>query len=169
MKKITSLLCAFLFLFLFLSASAQGPYLKKNLSPEQLAEYGRAVEAEAAVAPLVEEYLELERRLRELDAQIAGAWESAFDGKTYLYNLAMDKAGNAAMLSLYEQKLNAVRAEQAELAEKLRVPAARNYLLQRRLLTEYEIALGEELGKEFATPAQIDTLRTRLARIPKND
>lgn len=149
--------------------AAQGPYLKKNLTPEQQAEYQKAVTAEAAAAPLVDEYLALEKRLEELDARIAETWETAFDNKTYLYNLTMDKAGNAEMLRLYEDKLNAVRAAQAELADGLKVPAARNYLLQRRLLTEYEIALGEHLGKEFATPAGLDTLRARLARMSKND
>ncbi len=166
MKKCFLLIFIFSSFHLFI-CEAQSPYLTKNLTPEQVAEYKKAVEAETAVVPLVEEYLELRERLEELDSAISQTWEAAFDSKSYLYNLLMDKSGNGEMLRLYEQKLNAVRAAQAELRDGLEVPAVDNYLLQKRLLMEYEVALAQELGKTFATPAQVDTLRARLMRLPQ--
>ncbi len=145
---------------------AQPPFLTKNLTAEQVAEYKKAVEAEGEVEPLVEEYVELRERLSELEGRIDEVWSTVFDSKSYLYNLAMDKTGNEKMLRLYEEKLAAVRQQQAEQQGRESFDAALVYVLQRRLLTEYEIALAEELGKTFATPAQLDTLRARLSRLP---
>ncbi len=166
------------------------PYFREALSPEQLAELYGAQRAERELPPLFERYgmdreeleslaAEYDRAATRLEADSLGGlfrdlsvegettrerigreWEAIFDSKSYIYNLLADKQNRRDLLARFEQGMERVREERLNHAE---APAALvDYVLQKRMLTDYEIELAGEIGNRPAA----DSLRLAAARIP---
>lgn len=165
-------------------------YFETNLSPEQLAELRRAQDGESDIPRSLERYRNAHREmvalareyelastqghadsirtrfdalstaLRTLGEQTASRWETIFDSKSYLYNLLADKENSGDLLARLEQGMERLREERPG---QTAAPAAlTNYMLQKRMLTEYETVLAESLGNSSA----VDSLRKVLAALP---
>jgi hypothetical protein len=97
-----------------------------------------------------------DERAREnslLEERIGREWGAIFDNKSYLYNLLADKRNRSDMLTRYEEGLAGVREQRSE---RYAAPAAIvDYVLQKRMLTDYETSLAGELGNSAA----LDSLR----------
>jgi hypothetical protein len=166
-------------------------WFREELSPDQLGELLRAQAAEVDVPPVVELYRATQRRmtelareyrmattqaaadgaalsLRELSAAnratgeaLGTVWEDIFDSKSYIYNLLADRENRQGMLMQFEEGMEQLRRNQTvwnDAAEPLR-----NYVLQKRMLTDYEIALAHETGNTAAA----DSLRRVLQALPE--
>ncbi len=164
----------------------------QGLAPEQSAELHAAQRAESEVPRLVAEYRaghdrlaalaadydravtqadadtirwefdRLRRGLSDLENRVAGTWEQIFDSKSYLYNLLADLRNRRGLLALFEDGLVRLR-EQQPLERETGAPAPlADYVLQKRMLTEYEMALAAEIGNGAAA----DSLRRVAAALP---
>ena len=172
-----------------------GSYFEQNLSPEGLVELRDAQAAESALPILIERYRDNNSRMRalateyqsaatqdaldgiksdfdrlalaaaELDGEIAHKWETIFDNKGYAYSYLMDKANRGDMLALFEREMETLRAEQLRRQGVCASKAIEDYLLQKRMLTRYEIALAQELGNRTAA----DSLRKVEAALSHPD
>jgi hypothetical protein len=98
----------------------------------------------------------------ELDRQIALDWNSVFDNKSYTYNLLMDKDNRSDLLKNYARDLERVRTEEAEWHGQWASDAITTYVLQKRLINDYEIVLAGELDNEAA----VDSLKKVEAALP---
>jgi hypothetical protein len=168
-----------------------GSYFSEALSPEQSAELLDAQRAESTLPPLFEQYrrdresLEalageygrvatqaeadsLARLFHDLSAsteatgqRIDREWGAIFDSKSYIYNLLADKQNRRDLLDSFERGMERVREEFPRHAEAPAAPV--NYVLQKRMLTDYETELAGALGNRPA----FDSLRLAAARIPE--
>ncbi len=142
--------------------------------PEMVAEYMEGYEQLVALAEEYDKakgqeeaeaardgYGVLRRMLEERARRLGEAWEGVFDSKSYVYNYLMDKDGHGDMLGKYEELLGEAREHQAELMGETACDEVVNYVIQKRLLLEYEIALGERFG------AEVEELREELERLPE--
>lgn len=167
-------------------------YFDRNLSATDVRDLRNAQADEAEIPALVEEYRENNARLRilqraydlslmagtadsiktrfdslcrvnaTLDRRIALVWATVFDNKSYCYNLLMDKNNRNDLLAHYENGMEKLRREQAELYGVYASDEIMTYALQKRLLTGYEIRLAEELGNSPAA----DSLKRVLDALP---
>ncbi len=164
-------------------------WFASRLSPGELDELRRAQDAEselprlmaqyreghAGLAALAREYALVADRERAdslkadfdslisaeriLDERIGMLWEMIFDSKSYFYN---DKEDRRSLLSRFEEGMERLREERSKWQEQ-DVPAALlDYVLQKRMLTDYEIALADEI----ASGAAADSLRMVAAALP---
>jgi hypothetical protein len=168
------------------------PWFASRLAPEELSELHRAQQTEAELPLLVTQYREGHSQLAELareyslatlrkradslhaafdslsiveDAlagQIGELWGGVFDSKSYLYSLVADKENREDMLSRFEQGMENVRQEQSRWGEEGVPTALLDYVLQKRMLTDYEIALAGDM----ANSAALDSLRGVAAALP---
>ncbi len=167
-------------------------WFASRLSPGELDELRRAQDAEselprlmaqyreghAGLAALAREYALIADRERAdslkadfdslisaeriLDERIGMLWEMIFDSKSYFYNLLADKEDRRSLLSRFEEGMERLREERSKWQEQ-DVPAALlDYVLQKRMLTDYEIALADEI----ASGAAADSLRMVAAALP---
>ncbi len=170
-------------------------YFDRNLNPEDLRELRAAQRAEAQVQPLVAQYRENNDRLQVLkhaydlsimagtadtirmrfdslarvnagvEHMIAGTWGPIFDNKSYSYNFLMDKNNRSDLLARFENDMAKLRQEQAQWQGTYASDEIVKYILQKRLLTTYEIMLAEELSNKAA----VDSLKKVLASLPRVD
>jgi hypothetical protein len=167
-------------------------YFELNLSPEQLDELRQAQDSEREIGALTVAYIDRHLSLRELSAQydsvatqsvadslkadfdvvtnesvaidelIARQWGAIFDSKSYVYNYLMDKENNSELLEKYEAGMERTRQAQARWQGVYASDAIVNYILQKRLITDCEIALAEDMHN---APA-LDSLRQVRKAIP---
>ncbi len=167
-------------------------YFKQNLSPEGLAELKAAQAAESRLPDLIAEYLENHGKMKaiaaehghattqaaidslkgdfdglalacaDLDRKVVGEWETIFDNKGYAYNYLMDKVNRGDMLARFERDMEVLRADQLRVEGIYASDVIATYLLQKHMLTEYEIVLAGELGNTVAR----DSLRRVQATMP---
>ncbi len=124
-----------------------------------LAEDYATVLTEAEAEDIRSSFEGLSGRLDELAVRIEEMWEGVFDSKSYAYNYMMDRDNQTEMLSLYEDLITQMREHKAQVSA---TGALIDYALQKRLLTEYEIALAEHFGDEAPT-----SLKEALSDLPK--
>jgi hypothetical protein len=160
------------------------------LSPEQLAELHDAQRAERELPPLFERYREnrtllgtladeyerattqpeadslgglfgdLSVESEAMERRIGDEWGMIFDSKSYIYNLLADKQNRSDLLESFERGMERVREEQSRHTE---APTAIvNYVLQKRMLTAYELTMAEATGNSAAA----DSLRRAATQIP---
>jgi hypothetical protein len=167
-------------------------YFGRNLSEADYRDLVGAQQKETAIPPLVTEYRDNHHRLSELsaaynlaveastadsikrsfdslvnvnadlDRQIALAWSLVFDNKSYLYNLLADKNNRTDLLEQYSAELVKVRDGQAIWSGRYASDAIATYVLQKLLITDYEIVLARELGIEPA----LDSLQKVRSALP---
>lgn len=167
----------------------------RNLSPADVRDLRNAQAAETEIPRMIEEYRENNGRLRilkraydlslmagtadsiktrfdsldrvnaTLDRRIALVWATVFDNKSYCYNLLLDKNNRNDMLLRYDDAMENMRRQQAELMGVFASDEIMTYALQKRLLTDYEIKLAEE----FSNAPAADSLKRVLAALPKVD
>lgn len=170
-------------------------YFDRNLRPEDLAELREAQETETRIPELAEQFSENNQRLRLLkyaydlalaestadsiknrfdslarvnrsvDRNIHILWNSVFDNKSYAYNFLMDKNNRGDLLDRYTQDLDKLRSQQTEWTGIYASDEIVTYVLQKRLLTEYEIMLAQDLGYNAAA----DSLRRVYAALQHVD
>ncbi len=168
------------------------PWFESGLSSGQLAELRGAQEAESRLPDMVAQYRTEHEELRllameydmaaapaavdsikgvfdslkvglvSLDGTIGSGWEAVFDSKGYLYNLLADKENKHELLTLFEAGMERLREEKARWLDQGAPAALLDYVLQKRMLTDYEIALASAIGNEAAA----DSLRGVLAALP---
>jgi hypothetical protein len=167
-------------------------YFERNLSQADFHDLVSAQEKEALIPPLAAEYRENNDRLRlltaaydlatvasiadsikicfdslvrtnaDIDRHIELDWNSVFDNKSYIYNLLMDKNNRTDLLERYTGDLERVRGEEAEWRGRYASDALASYTLQKRLITDYEIMLANEIGATRAA----DSLKKVQAALP---
>ncbi|MDR2912744.1 MAG: hypothetical protein LBV38_05550 [Alistipes sp.] len=166
-------------------------YFERGLDAEQLAELREAQEAEMEMPVLLASWRD-NRRRRELLAEeydrtgaqiaadsvkgmfdvearaqarieerIGGEWSAIFDSKSYLYNLIADRESRTAMLTRFEEGMERLRGEQSRW-QGVAPASLTDYVLQKRMLVEYETALAENLGNAGA----VDSLRWAARELP---
>jgi hypothetical protein len=171
---------------------AYDSWFESGLSADQMAELRRAREIEGGLPLLVDRYRQYHGRLvalagaynaarsqapadsirerfdalneenRVLAQRIGSEWSTAFDNKSYLYNLLADKQNRGDLLRRFEQGLERLR-EQLPPALEMGAPAPLvDHVLQRLMLADYEIALAAELGDV----AVADSLRAVASSLP---
>ena len=170
-------------------------YFDRNLSPEAVYDLREAQRAESDIPPLVDQYRENNGRLMMLrfaydlsimagtadsirtrfdslarvnagvDRLMAHTWGSVFDNKSYCYNLLMDKNNRTDMLQQFADDMEKLRQAQAQWQGVYASDEMVNYVLQKRLLTDYEIKLAAELGNQPA----LDSLKRVQAALPRVD
>lgn len=168
-------------------------YFDRNLGAEELRELRAAQRAESDIPPLIEQYRENNDRLKILryaydlsimagtadsirvrfdslarvnagvDRQISDAWGTVFDNKSYCYNLLMDKHNRNDLLQGFENDMEKLRQAQAEWLGVYASDEIADYVLQKKLITTYEIKLAEELQNQAA----LDSLRRVQAALPR--
>ena len=106
---------------------------------------------------LFEEFTDVNENNLEIESRIADDWNEVFDNKSYTYNYLLDKLGNTSLRDSFNLRLNDIAARVIDSD----VPSAAvlNYALQRRALTEYELAIARSLGLDNAA----DSLAAQLA------
>ncbi len=111
-----------------------------------------------------------------LAARIGSEWGAIFDSKSYIYNLLADKQNRRDMLTLFESGMEELRNARGEIpllpgmggdpdaSDGVAPPPAPliDYVLQKRMLTGYELALAGEQGDT----ASADSLRAVLSTLP---
>ncbi len=93
---------------------------------------------------------------------IGQRWEGLFDSKSYIYNLLADKENRRDLLSRFEGGMERLREERSKWQEAGAPAALLDYVLQKRMLTDYEIALSGAIGNDAAA----DSLRRVAAVLP---
>ncbi|MBP3425533.1 MAG: hypothetical protein J6K81_02275 [Rikenellaceae bacterium] len=110
----------------------------------------------ALATRLFEEFTSVSENNLEIENRISDGWNEVFDNKSFTYNYLLDKLGNTTLRDSFNLKLNDIAARVAESS----VPSAvvLNYALQRRALTEYELAIARTMGLNNAADSLISCL-----------
>ncbi len=170
-------------------------YFDRSLDAGSVRELRAAQLAESDIPPLIEQYRENNGRLTMLkfaydfsimagtadsirvrfdslarvnaaaDRLIAGEWATIFDNKSYCYNLLMDKENRGDLLQRFADDMEKLRQTQAEWQGVYASDEIMTYVLQKRLLTDYEIRLAADLKNQPA----LDSLKKVLAALPRVD
>jgi hypothetical protein len=153
---------------------AHDPWFEARLTVDQLTELRRAQRSESTLPPLAVQIRDNHRTLtalaqahaeattregadtiyarfntlraanRALTQRLGTEWEDIFDSKTYIYNLLAERENRPELTAPFDD--TASDAAPVEL---------RNYVLQKRHLTDYEISLAHDTGNTAA----VDSLR----------
>ncbi len=111
---------------------------------------------------IMERFDELRGELARREGSISVRWEAIFDEKTYLYNLLADKENRRGLLARFDEEMEGLREEQSRWSGSGAPAALLDYVLRKRSLVDYEIALASETGSEEAA----DSLRGVAAALP---
>ncbi len=171
------------------------PYFDSSLGPEEVRELREAQHGESEIPPLIEQYRENNHRLVVLKyaydlsimagtadsirvrfdslanvnagvARLIGhTWGTVFDNKSYCYNLLMDKNHRSDLLEQFENDMETLRQAQAEWQGVYASDEIVNYVLQKKLITDYEIKLAEDMKNRSA----LDSLKLVQAALPHVD
>lgn len=167
-------------------------WFESELSPDELDELHGAQDAEGALPPLVAQYRaahaqlkalageygtvdklaaadsigtafdDLAARVDSLAERIGGEWESIFDGKSYIYNLLADKGNHESLMTRFEEGMERLREERSRWQASGAPTAILDYVLQKRMLTDHELALAALINNDAAA----DSLRRITAVLP---
>ena len=111
-------------------------------------------------------------RLATISDSLSTVWNTAFDNKSYLYDLLFDKAGRDDMLDKAEQKLFTMRQGVARANGLYASDAVVEYLFGKRFIVDYEIDIAGTAGLAAAADSlakvrsSLDGLRFDFEKIP---
>lgn len=137
----------------------------------QLAESYAAVQTEAEAMEIYGRLTTLQGVNRVLSDSLAGVWNYIFDNKNYAYGYILDELDKDEILAREEEELSRASRRLSELEATTESAAVTDYLLRKRVLTDYETAVAGVLSLDAArdslqgVAAQLKQLDERLPRI----
>lgn len=124
-------------------------------------------EADSAYVRLMSKY----EACTTLSDSLHSVWSSAFDNKSYLYDLLFDKDGRDDMLDRTEKSVFAMRQGVAKVAGEYASDAVVEYVLGKRCIHDYEVNVARAAGLTAAldslgrAASSLDGLRYDFAKV----
>ena len=146
-------------------------YLANYGTLSDLAETYAAVQTEAEALEIYGRLTALQGLNRVLADSLSGTWNYIFDNKNYAYGYILDELDREEILSREEEELSRTMRRLSELRGTTASDAVTDYLLRKRVIVDYEIAVAEVLALDAARDSlrgvagQLGAADYRLPRI----
>ncbi len=126
---------------------------------------------ESEALELYGKYTTLQGLNKVLSDSLATTWNAIFDNKSYAYGYLLEKLGKDELLAREEEQLSAAARQLTAIQEQVSSEALADYLLRKRVLTEYEMSVADVLTLAAAkdslkgVAAQLAAVEVRMPKI----
>lgn len=127
-----------------------GRFLANYGTLSDLADAYAAVETEAEALDIYARYDSLQRVNTRLSDSLAEAWNYVFDNKNYAYGYVLDGLGQEELLTREEEELSKTVRRVSALRGETASDAVTDYLLRKKMLVGYEVAVADLLTLDAA-------------------
>ena len=148
-----------------LAAALAERYIAAHRTEADLAAAYAAAQSEEEAEQIQERFGALQEQNRQLADSLGQVWTYIFDNKSYAYDYLLDTQGREALLAAQQKRLDAAMQEAASLRGKVASEELTDYILRKRVTTDYERALAETYGLTAAG----DSLKGVAARLGEID